>query len=60
MSETILDKMVLDVQDIQELMGISRGAAYSLVNSGQFSVVRVGKLIKISRPVFEAWLNGEQ
>lgn len=53
-----LDKDVLDVEDIQSILGISRSKAYDLVNSGQFHVVRIGRLIKISRPVFEGWLNG--
>jgi excisionase family DNA binding protein len=51
-------KEVLDVEDIQSLLGIGRSKAYELVNSGQFHVVRIGRLIKVSRSVFEAWLNG--
>ncbi|WP_019242196.1 MULTISPECIES: helix-turn-helix domain-containing protein [Bacillus] len=53
------NKNVLDVKDIQEYLGIGRSKAYDLVNSGEFPVVRIGKLIKVSRPVFESWLNGE-
>ncbi|MGD6896076.1 helix-turn-helix domain-containing protein [Bacillus infantis] len=56
----ISNKSVLDVEDIQNFLGISRSKAYDLVNSGQFHTVRIGRLIKISRPVFEAWLNGDQ
>lgn len=52
------EKNVLDVSDIQSLLGISRTSAYQLVNSGQFHIVRIGKLIKISRNSFESWLNG--
>ena len=50
--------MVLDVSDIQNLLGIGRSQAYNLVNSGQFHVVRLGKRIKIGRDVFLEWLNG--
>lgn len=53
-----IEKNVLDVSDIQSLLGISRTKAYELVNSGEFHTVRIGKLIKISRSVFENWLNG--
>lgn len=53
-------KPVLDVEDIQEYLGISRSKAYQLVNSGQFHVVRIGRLIKIPRSIFEDWLNGNQ
>jgi excisionase family DNA binding protein len=51
-------KDILDVGDIQEMLGIGRSKAYDLVNSGQFHTVRIGRLIKVSRQVFEAWLNG--
>jgi len=49
---------VLDVADIQAILGIGRRQAYELANSGQFHVVRIGKRIKISREVFIHWLNG--
>lgn len=58
MTNGILNKSVLDVEDIQVLLGIGRSNAYELVNSGAFHTVRIGRLIKVSRPVFEAWLNG--
>jgi excisionase family DNA binding protein len=49
---------VLDVIDIQKMMGVGRRQAYELVNSGQFHTVRVGKSIKISKEVFLKWFNG--
>jgi excisionase family DNA binding protein len=49
---------VLNVTDIQKILGIGRRQAYELVNSGQFHVVRVGKSIRILREVFFKWLNG--
>jgi excisionase family DNA binding protein len=49
---------VLNVTDIQKILGIGRRQAYELVNSGQFHVVRVGKSIRILREVFFNWLNG--
>jgi excisionase family DNA binding protein len=60
MNNISMEKDVLDVEDIQSLLGIGRSKAYELVNSGQFHVVRIGRLIKVSRTVFEAWLNGNQ
>jgi excisionase family DNA binding protein len=56
----LCEKSILEVEDIQSILGISRNKAYQLVNSGQFHVVRVGRLIKVSRKVFEDWLNGEE
>ncbi|GFN32065.1 helix-turn-helix domain-containing protein [Paenibacillus xylaniclasticus] len=49
---------ILDVKDIQLMLGIGRRQAYELVGSGQFHTVRVGKSIKISKEVFINWLNG--
>jgi predicted DNA-binding transcriptional regulator AlpA len=51
---------VLDVHNIQQILGIGRRQAYELVNSGQFHIVRIGKRIKISRDVFFHWLNGRE
>lgn len=49
---------VLEVSDIQRYLKIGRNQAYELCNSGQFHVVRIGRLIKISRDVFIKWLDG--
>jgi excisionase family DNA binding protein len=51
---------VLEVTDIQRYLNIGKGQAYELANSGQFHVVRVGRLIKVSREVFLNWLNGNE
>ncbi|MDK2599116.1 helix-turn-helix domain-containing protein [Bacillus stercoris] len=45
---------VLNVKDIQEILGIGRRQAYELVSSGQFRTVRVGKRIKILKTVLLA------
>ena len=50
---------VLQVTDIQQILGIGRRQAYELVNSGQFHVVRIGKSIRILRDVFFNWMNGQ-
>lgn len=49
---------VLQVTDIQQILGIGRRQAYELANSGQFHVVKIGKSIRIHRDVFLKWLNG--
>ena len=60
MDSQVLEKQVLDVDDIKSFLGIGRSQAYELVNSGAFHVVRIGKRIKISRNTFLNWFNGEQ
>ncbi|MBJ6361313.1 helix-turn-helix domain-containing protein [Paenibacillus sp. GCM10012307] len=50
--------LVIDVSDVQRILGIGRRQAYELVKSGQFHVVKTGKRFKISKEVFIGWLNG--
>lgn len=49
--------LVLDVADIQRIMGISRVTAYELVHTPGFPAFRSGRLIKVSKIAF---LNGWQ
>ena len=44
--------LVLDVADIQQIMGISRTSAYELVRTPGFPAFRRGRLIKISKKHF--------
>jgi len=50
---------VLQVADIQQILGIGRRQAYELVNSGQFHVIRIGKSIRVTRDIFFNWMNGQ-
>ncbi|KAA0565484.1 helix-turn-helix domain-containing protein [Bacillus sp. CH30_1T] len=58
--EGVLEKPILDVKDIQEYLGIGRGQAFNLANSGEFHVVRIGRRIKIPTNSFLGWLNGSK
>ena len=49
--------MVLDVEDIQRIMGISRTSAYELVHVPGFPAFRSGKLIKVSKAAFFEWMK---
>jgi hypothetical protein len=49
---------VLEVIDIQRFLKIGKGQAYVLVNSGQFHIVRVGRMIKIPKEAFLKWFFG--
>ncbi|MBL3756650.1 helix-turn-helix domain-containing protein [Bacillus sp. FSL W8-0519] len=50
---------VLNVSDIQGLLGIGRKQAYELVHSGEFHVINIGKRIKISKNVLISWMEGD-
>ena len=52
--------LILDVTDIQHIMGISRASAYELVHTPGFPAVRSGRLIKISKKAFFNWLDSGQ
>ncbi|HIT87040.1 MAG TPA: helix-turn-helix domain-containing protein [Candidatus Coprocola pullicola] len=49
--------LILDVTDIQHIMGISRASAYELVHTPGFPAVRSGRLIKVSKRAFFDWLG---
>lgn len=51
---------VLGVNDIKAYLGIGINQAYELVNSGQFHVVRVGRIIRVSKQVFLKWFEGSE
>jgi predicted DNA-binding transcriptional regulator AlpA len=50
---------VLNVHDVQEILGIGRQQAYQLVSSNAFHTIRIGRRIKILKEVFIAWLQGK-
>ena len=49
--------LVLNVADIQRIMGISRMSAYELVHTPGFPAVRSGRLIRISKKAFFDWME---
>ena len=50
-------KRTYTVDEIAQILGIGRTAAYQLVHSGSFKSVRVGSAIRISKASFDAWLD---
>ena len=53
------DKRVYTVDEIQDILGIGRTSAYSLVKQRVFYSVRVGGSIRISKKSFDAWLDSQ-
>jgi len=50
--------IIYTVNDIQNLLNISRRTAYQLVNDPPFPVVRIGNVIRIPQEGFNKWLMG--
>ncbi|NRF91486.1 helix-turn-helix domain-containing protein [Paenibacillus frigoriresistens] len=51
---------VLEVADIQCFLGISQSAAYGLVKSKAFHVVKIGRIYKVPKKSFIAWFEGQK
>lgn len=52
-------RMTYTVSEVQQMLGIGETSAYKLCNSGAFKVLRIGNAIRISRPSFDTWLEGQ-
>ncbi len=50
------DKRTYTVDEIQDILGISRTSAYNLVKKKVFHSVRIGGSIRISKKSFDEWL----
>lgn len=51
------EKRTYTVSEIQDILGVGRTAAYNIVKSGNFKVVRIGGSIRVSKRSFDAWLD---
>lgn len=50
--------LVLEVKDIQKILGVSRTSAYALVKKKGFPSFRIGSHIKISKKALFDWMAG--
>lgn len=53
----IMDKLVLDVKELKEQLGISKASAYEITRSEGFPCFKVGKRILIPVEEFKKWLS---
>lgn len=51
------EKRTYTVDEIQDILGISRTSAYNLVKKNAFHSVRIGGSIRISKKSFDEWLD---
>ena len=51
-------KRTYSVDEVREILGISRRKAYDLCNSDIFKVIRVGRALRVSKASFDQWLDG--
>lgn len=49
--------LVLNVQDIAGVLGVSKNTVYELVHSKDFPKITIGKQYRVPREKFIAWLD---
>lgn len=53
-----MEKLVFSIQEVAEMLGISRSYAYELVRSGTIPALQLGKKRVIPKEEFKNWING--
>ncbi|MBR1703213.1 MAG: helix-turn-helix domain-containing protein [Lachnospiraceae bacterium] len=51
------EKKTYSVQEIAEILEISRSKAYELCQHADFKVIRLGRIIRISKASFDSWFD---
>ena len=54
------EKRTYSVQEIAEILQISRSMAYNLCKQSLFKTVKVGKYVRASKPSFDDWLDSKK
>lgn len=52
-----MERLTMNVSDLQQALGIGRNQAYDLVNRDDFPKIRVGRKILIPRDALIRWLD---
>ena len=53
----LIGKRTYSVDEVREILGISRRKAYELCNSDAFKVIRIGRALRVSKASFDFWLD---
>lgn len=56
--ESDYDKRIYTVEEIQDILGVSKTSAYNLVKLNVFHSVKVGGQYRVSKKSFDKWLDG--
>lgn len=52
--------VMLKAKHIEEILDLSKGKTYDLLNSKNFPTVRIGRTIRIPRDAFLRWLEDQK
>lgn len=58
--QAVSEKRTYSVQEIAEILQISRSMAYNLCKQSLFKTVKVGKYVRVSKPSFDDWLDSKK
>lgn len=58
-----VDKQVYEAEEIAYMLGMGRSKTYQFLEEvykkqSPFRVIRIGKLVRVSKQSFDAWLEG--
>jgi excisionase family DNA binding protein len=51
--------IILNVEDIAEVLGISKQSAYELMKQKGFPVIKIGRLKRVNRDAFSRWMENQ-
>ena len=54
-----MEKHTLKVEEVKDILGISRASAYNLARSKDFPSIRVGKRLVIPKEAFFRWMDSK-
>ena len=54
-----MEKLVYSVQEVADLLGISKSYAYELVRNGTIPVLQLGKKRVVPKEKLNEWINGK-
>lgn len=53
-----MEKLVFSIQEVAEMLGISKSYAYELVRNGTIPALQLGRKRVIPKEEFKKWING--
>lgn len=60
MKPVLCEKKTYTVAEIAKILGVSKGAAYSLVKESTFKSIKIGKSIRINKESFDKWFYSDE
>ena len=59
MNKSIIDKEILTVKDVGNFLRIGTNAAYNLIHSKGFPVIKIGQCYRVPTKAFLKWVEKE-